>query len=151
MRKSKFSEEQIIGILREAEGETPIKAVCARHNISEPAFYKWRRKFGGFDEIPLTMGADRHRVSLLRLAPGRGLPVHRHKGEEYTVVLHGGFTDSTGNYGPGDFAFGPGDNEHEPSADAGDPCIALIVLDNPIVLTGPVGRFLNPLVRRGLI
>ncbi len=111
----------------------------------------WRRKFGGFDEIPLSMGADSHRVSLLRLAPGRGLPVHRHRGDEYTVVLHGGFTDVTGNYGPGDFAFGPGENEHEPIADAGEPCIALIVLDNPIVLTGPVGRFLNPLVRRGLI
>ena len=35
MKKSKFSEEQVIGVLREAEGETPVKAVCAKCNISE--------------------------------------------------------------------------------------------------------------------
>lgn len=112
---------------------------------------RWRRKLGGFEEIPLTMRADSHRVALLRLEPGHGLPVHRHVGEEFTVVLQGGFTDATGSYGPGDFAVGPGPEEHEPVADAGEACIALIVLEKPIVLTGPLGRWFNPLVRRGLI
>lgn len=111
----------------------------------------WRRAMGGFEEIRLGLPGDTHRVSLLRLAPGRGLPIHRHVGTEYTVVLQGGYTDATGNYGVGDFAVGPGAEQHEPIADPGEPCIALIVLEKPIVLTGPFGRWLNPLVRRGLI
>lgn len=49
MKKSRFSEEQVIGILREAGGESPVKAVCAKHNISEATFYAWRKKYGGMD------------------------------------------------------------------------------------------------------
>jgi putative transposase len=49
MRKSRYSEEQIIGILQEGEGETPVKVVCAKHNISDATFYKWRSKYGGMD------------------------------------------------------------------------------------------------------
>jgi putative transcriptional regulator len=110
---------------------------------------KWQhRRIGGFDEMPLHLHDGSHRASLLRLEPGRGLPRHRHIGDEYTVVLQGGFTDTTGSYAAGDFCVGP-DEIHEPIADAGEPCIALIVLANPIVLTGPIGRYLNPLVRRG--
>jgi putative transcriptional regulator len=112
---------------------------------------RWRNVLGGFEEIRLRLPGDSHRVSLLRLKPGRGLPMHRHVGAEYTVVLQGGYTDSTGNYGVGDFAVGPGPEQHEPIADAGEPCIALIVIERPIVLTGPIGRWLNPLVRRDLI
>jgi putative transposase len=49
MKRSRFSEEQIIGILREAGGESTIKAVCAKHNVSEATFYTWRKKYGGMD------------------------------------------------------------------------------------------------------
>ena len=120
----------------------------ARHIAAEA---RWRNVLGGFEEIRLRLPGDSHRVSLLRLKPGRGLPMHRHVGNEYTVVLQGGYTDSTGNYGVGDFAVGPGREQHEPIADPGEPCIALIVIEKPIVLTGPWGRWLNPLVRRDLI
>ena len=49
MKRSRFSEEQIIGILREADGASSVKAVCAKHNISEPTFYAWKKKYGGMD------------------------------------------------------------------------------------------------------
>ncbi len=109
----------------------------------------WKRVFGGFEEIRIPLHGDSHRVSLLRLEPGKGLPVHRHVANEYTIVLQGGYTDNTGNYAVGDFAVGPGANQHEPIADPGEPCIALIVVEKPIVLTGVWGRLLNPLLRWG--
>lgn len=111
----------------------------------------WRRILSKFDEIRLSLPGAVHRVSLLRLEAGHGLPEHKHTGYEYTVVLQGGYTDNTGNYGVGDFAIGPGSERHEPIADPGKPCIALIVVEEPIVLTGKWGRLLNPLVKRGLI
>lgn len=110
---------------------------------------QWKRALGGFEEIRLDLHGDSHRVALLKLEPGHGLPMHCHTGHEYTVVLQGGYTDSTGNYAVGDFAVGPGPVAHEPIADPGEPCIALIVLAEPIVLTGFWARLLNPLLRRG--
>lgn len=110
---------------------------------------RWRKALGGFENIPIALGGGTHRVELLRLEPGHGLPVHRHVGSEYTVVMQGGFTDRTGSYGVGDFAIDPGAEDHEPIADPDEPCIAMIVLEKPIVLTGPIGRWLNPLVKRG--
>lgn len=49
MKKSRFSEQQIVGILREAQGGSAVKVVCARHNISVQTYYGWKRKYGGMD------------------------------------------------------------------------------------------------------
>ena len=45
--KKRFSEEQIIGFLREAEAGVPVKDLCRRHGFSEASYYLWRSKFGG--------------------------------------------------------------------------------------------------------
>ena len=45
--KKRFSEEQIIGFLREAEAGMPVKDLCRRHGFSEGSYYLWRSKFGG--------------------------------------------------------------------------------------------------------
>lgn len=49
MKRSRFSEEQVIGILREVQAGSPVKAVCAAHNISAATYHAWKRKYGGME------------------------------------------------------------------------------------------------------
>jgi putative transposase len=49
MRKSRFSDSQIMNILREAQNGASVAGVCRTHNISNALFYRWRSKYGGLD------------------------------------------------------------------------------------------------------
>ena len=49
MKKSRYSEEQIIGFLKQADAGMPIQELCRKVGFSDATFYKWRAKFGGMD------------------------------------------------------------------------------------------------------
>ena len=49
MKNGRFSDAQIMGILKQAEGGTPVSELCREHGMSSASFYKWRAKFGGMD------------------------------------------------------------------------------------------------------
>lgn len=49
MKKSRFTDSQIIAVLKQAETGTPVPELCREHGISSATFYKWRARFGGMD------------------------------------------------------------------------------------------------------
>ena len=73
-------------------------------------------------------------VSLMRLAPAE-VPKHGHYGNEYTLVLAGGYKDEGSQFWPGDFAIKHSTDVHQPAIDP-DECTCLVVLDAPLRLTG---------------
>jgi putative transposase len=49
MKKSRYTDNQILAILKQAEAGTPVPELCREHGMSSAAFYKWRAKYGGMD------------------------------------------------------------------------------------------------------
>ena len=66
MKTSRYTEAQIIAILRQAEGGVPVSELCREHGMSDASFYKWRAKYGGMDASMVSqmraMEADNRRL-----------------------------------------------------------------------------------------
>jgi len=54
MMKSRYSDSQIIAIIKQAEAGTPVAELCREHGMSSASFYKWRSKYGGMDAPMMT-------------------------------------------------------------------------------------------------
>ena len=107
----------------------------------------WKRIGIGLSEQAINFGESFGSAKLYKIAPGCSVPSHSHEGNEVTLVLSGGFTDEYGTYGPGDISIQETGAVHKPVADEDGECIVLAVNEGPIVLTGPVGRLLNMLIK----
>jgi putative transcriptional regulator len=105
---------------------------------------RWRRIVGGLYCQPL-LRAGAASAMLIKAMPGSRVAMHRHRGQELTLVLAGGYTDSTGHYARGDVQDASAELDHELTPDDGEPCITLAVTNGPLVfrswLAGLVGRF----------
>lgn len=54
MKTSRYTDSQILAILKQAESGTPVPTLCREHGMSSASFYKWRAKFGGMDASLMT-------------------------------------------------------------------------------------------------
>ena len=106
----------------------------------------WKRTGRGIDEASLVRDED-VRISLLRIRAGQKVPSHTHRGEEFTLVLSGGYADGDDHFGKGDVSLADSAKDHAPVADSNGPCLCLTVRNGATRLTGPIGRFLNPVMR----
>ena len=106
----------------------------------------WKRVSRGVEEVRLRED-DGIRISLLRAEARTRLPSHTHAGEEFTLVLAGGYSDTDGHYRRGDVSPADSTIVHSPVADDDGPCICLLVRNGAARLTGPVGRLINPFIR----
>lgn len=82
MKKSRFTEEQIIGFLKQADGGMPIKELCRKGGFSDATFYKWRAKFGGMEasDAKRLKELESENARLKKLLAEAHLDIHALKG-----------------------------------------------------------------------
>ncbi|MEM8617313.1 MAG: ChrR family anti-sigma-E factor [Pseudomonadota bacterium] len=98
----------------------------------------WQNLTPGVRRLKLDIGSAAE-VELYRIEPGRTVPRHSHKGDEFTLVVAGGFSDETGNYAPGDLCVKSEDDTHQPTGDMDGVCFALAVHEGGLRFTGVIG------------
>lgn len=78
MKKSRYTEEQIIGFLKQAEAGIPIKELCRKGGFSDATFYKWRAKYGGMEvsEARRLKELEGENAKLKRLLAEAHLDIH---------------------------------------------------------------------------
>jgi putative transcriptional regulator len=135
--QSKYPEPMLVAESREHETDKRTPEPLRSYLQGTLDTVRWIPMAPGLSYRPLI--ADRCSARLLRSRPGRGIGMHTHTGGEFSLVLAGGYTDSSGHYLRGDFQTADRHMVHRPIADDGKDCIILGVTNAPLI-------FLNPIV-----
>lgn len=107
---------------------------------------KWRWMAPGVHCIRAS-GTPTGTLLLLKIGPGRSMPVHSHGGTELTQILRGAYHDALGHFAPGDVADLDCDVEHQPVTVPGTSCICVSALNAPLRFSGWMARQLQPLFK----
>ncbi len=86
------------------------------------------------------------KASLIRIAAGANIPGHDHRGNEYTVILDGSFSDDTGVYRKGDFILRKPGDKHSPTATVDKDCLCLAALEAPLKFNNAFYEVVNRLM-----
>ncbi|TDK27190.1 transcriptional regulator [Luteimonas aestuarii] len=105
---------------------------------------RWRWMSPGVHCIRSPQSAN---LLLLKIAPGKSMPLHSHGASEVTQILQGAYDDALGHFAPGDVADLDSDIEHQPVTTPGTACICVSALDAPLEFRGWIARKLQPLFK----
>jgi putative transcriptional regulator len=108
----------------------------------------WRRLVPGIARLDLRVGAPSVVARIVRLRPGLEIPLHDHGGDEYTVIFTGALADDEGRFARGDVSIRPAGARHVQRVEQGEPCVALVINEGPLLPLTLKGRVLARLARR---
>ncbi len=108
---------------------------------------RWSRVLPSLRIATLDTGCDDYTVMLHRVTAGGSVATHDHRGQEFTLVLNGSFSDEFGVYSDGDFILREPAQPHRPLAALNEECLCLAVQQAPVRFTGFFWRLLNPFLR----
>lgn len=103
----------------------------------------WSHLLGKLWQAPVHIGSM-GQATFIYMEKGGRVPEHTHRGNEFTLVIDGKFSDGLADYDVGDFTRMDSHNKHMPYSDADDGCLVFTVLDKPLHFTSGIARLLNP-------
>ena len=114
------------------------------NTVENLPWYGFSKNIQQFD---LAFSDSHYTAKFYKIKAGKELPEHTHRGNEFTLVMSGAFSDDAGSYREGDFILADTSTKHRPKAHDDCDCICFAVMDAPLKLTGFWGKMLNPFLR----
>lgn len=125
----------------------PLPSLVRQHLGADSEAGPWRRLPGGVATRRLPLACRSGRIVLMKAAAGKAMLRHRHVGDEWMMVLEGGFSDENGRYEAGDLVCCSDNSTHRPVAAPDEGCVCMTMIRDDLQFTGLMGRLARPFIR----